>query len=97
MKIVVRPSVLHGLGVFARATIRKGERIGRFVARRTDRDGTHVLWIENEDGEQGYEGHGRLRYLNHSARFNSEFDDLDLYAARTIRRGEEVTIDYEDE
>lgn len=94
MKIVVRPSPLHGLGVFAGGKICKGERIGRFVSRRTDLDGPHVLWLLDDNGEQGYRGCGRLRYLNHSDRPNSEFIDLDLHALQTIRRGEEITIDY---
>ncbi len=94
MKIVIRPSPTHGLGVFARAQIRKGERIGRFVSRRTYRNGMHVLWLLDDGGEQGYQGCGRLRYLNHSDRPNSEFIDLDLHALQTIRRGKEITIDY---
>ena len=43
MSIEVRSSPIHGLGVFARRTFRKGEWIGRYLARRTDRDGTYVL------------------------------------------------------
>jgi SET domain-containing protein len=95
MKIVVRPSLLHGLGVFAATSIREGEFIARFTARRAHRDGTHVLWMVDEDGEAGYEGIGRLRYLNHSSTPNGDFFDLDLHATRTIRRGEEITINYD--
>ena len=77
--------------------IRKGERIGRYVGRRTDRDGPHVLWIEYHDGWRGYDGFGRLRFLNHDDSPNSEFDGHDLYALRTIRRGEEITCHYGEE
>ncbi len=94
MKIEVRSSSIHGCGVFARRAIRKGERIGRYVSRRTDRDGTYVYWIEDETGWKGYEGYGRLRFLNHNHQPNSELDGLDLYALRTIGEGEEVTIHY---
>ncbi len=94
MKIEVRPSPIHGHGVFARQTIESGDRIGRFLARRTDRDGEHVLWVEDGDELKGYEGYGRLRFLNHDLKPNSDFEGLDLYALRTIQPDEEITIHY---
>ncbi len=96
MKIEVRPSPIHGLGVFAKKTIDKDERIGRYLANRTRRDGTYVLWVEEDDVGRwsGYDGYGRLRYLNHSRSPNSEFDGLELFAIRPIRRGEEITVHY---
>jgi SET domain-containing protein len=97
MKIEVRPSPIHGMGVFAREIILRGERIGRYVGRKTRRDGRYVLWITTKNGWQGYNGSGRLRYLNHNACPNSEFRDLDLYALRTIRSGEEITFHYGEE
>ncbi|MCK4659544.1 MAG: SET domain-containing protein [Phycisphaerae bacterium] len=97
MKIEVRHSPIHELGVFATATIRKDERIGRYQSRKTNRDGRYVLWVESEKGTQGYNGYGRLRFLNHRSTPNSELDGLELYALRTIRPGEEITIDYGEE
>jgi uncharacterized protein len=96
MKIEVRRSLIHGLGVFAAKTIRKGERIGRYASRRTTRNGTYVLWLHDDETNTvtGYEGFGRLRFLNHSSQPNSEFDGLDLYALQTIRRGQEITFHY---
>lgn len=98
MKIEVRRSPIHGNGVFARLPIRRGERIGRYASRRTTRDGTYVLWVEENPGQwQGYDGFGRLRYLNHSSSPNSIFDGLDLYAIRSIQPNEEITFHYGEE
>ena len=93
----VKPSPIHGRGVFARRRIRKGRRIGRYLSRRTERDGTYVLWVEHENGWRGYQGYGRLRFLNHRQNANAEFDGLELYATRTIQPGEEITIHYGEE
>ena len=98
MNIEIRTSPIHGRGVFARRTIRKGERIGRFLSRRTDRDGEHTLWLEHDDGSwRAYEGYGRLRFLNHRRTPNSDFEGLDLYATKTIHPNDEITIDYGEE
>ncbi len=97
MKVEVRPSPIHGMGVFAKHPIRRGERIGRYVGRKTRRDSRYVLWITTNEGWQGYNGSSRLRFLNHNACPNSEFRGLDLFALRTIRPNEEVTFHYGDE
>lgn len=98
MKIEVRSSRIHGLGVFAVDTIHKGERIGRYVGYRTQRDGRFVLWVKaKQGGWQGYRGYGRLRFLNHRRDGNSKFRGLDLYATRTIRPGDEITFHYGEE
>ena len=94
MKLEVKPSPIHGLGVFARKRIRKGERIGKYVSRRTRQDGPYVLWVGDGGQWQGYEGYGRLRFLNHQPTPNSELDGLELHALRTIEPGEEITIHY---
>jgi SET domain-containing protein len=90
-------STIHGRGVFATRTIRRGAFIGQYLARRTDLDSPYTLWIEWEDGPRGYEGYGALRFVNHTATPNAEFLDRDLYATRTIRRGDEITVHYGDE
>lgn len=61
----------------------------------------HVLWVEADAGDEeewvGYDGNNELRFLNHDKQPNGEMDGLDLYAARPIRAGEEITIDYGEE
>jgi len=96
VKFEVRPSRIHGLGVFAKRPIDRKERIGSYLAHRTRRDGMYVLWVEDDRGGKwrGFNGYGRLRYLNHSSAPNSEFDGLSLFAIRPIRPGEEITIHY---
>ena len=98
MKVEVRSSPIHGMGVFATHTIRRGERIGRYVGYRTQRDGRYVLWVPGSKDEwKGYRGYGRLRFLNHRSDPNSDFRGTDLYAIRTIRPGEEITFHYGEE
>ena len=97
MKIEVKCSGIHGQGVFAKHPIDEDERIGRYVSRRTQRDGTYVLWLEVKEQWRGYNGYGRLRFLNHRQDANAEFEGLDLYALRPIEPGEEITIDYGEE
>jgi SET domain-containing protein len=94
----VATSSIHGRGVFARQRFRKGTYIGTFEGRETDCNGTHVLWVYDEDDrEYGVEGENELRFLNHSARPNAEFRGLDLHALGTIEAGHEITFDYGEE
>jgi uncharacterized protein len=93
--VEARPSSVHGTGVFAIGPIPKGTLIGRYSGRPTAVDGTHVLWIEDDDGAwEGIDGGGVLRYLNHSRAPNVEFDGADLYAGRDIETNEELLVDY---
>ncbi len=92
----VADSPIHGRGLFAAVRIGSGSHIGRYEGRRTDENGTYVLWVEG-DGEDewiGYDGTNELRFLNHSRPPNGEMDGQELYAARDIEAGEEITIDY---
>lgn len=92
--VYVARSPIHGKGLFARQTIARGAYIGRYLGPAAQRNGSHVLWIEDGDHWVGRRGFNRLRYLNHDSRPNAEFDGFDLYACRDIRSGEEITIDY---
>ena len=91
-------SGIHGTGLFARREIRKGEYIGTYWGPQARRNGTYVLWVYADDGDElsatGRSGRNLLRYLNHAKPGNTEFDGFDLYARVTIREGEELTFDY---
>ena len=88
-------SLIHGTGVFARREIADGTLIGTYDGTPTTADGTHVLWVEDDDGGwDGISGTGLLRFLNHSRTPNVEFDGPSLYAVREIGRGEELFFDY---
>ena len=91
-------SDIHGTGLFARRRIRKGERIGTYEGPPAKRNGTYVLWVYEEEGEEpvGRSGRNLLRYLNHSVPGNAEFDGFDLYARVGIMPGEEITFDYKE-
>jgi uncharacterized protein len=94
-KVSVRKSAIHGSGLFAEQPIRKGQVIGYFEGSRTMRDGTHVIWIEDEAGEQyGLRLRGPLRYINHAKRPNAKFQGERVVARRAIRRDEEITCHY---
>lgn len=93
--VYVDASPIHGWGVFARVPIEQGLFIGSYLGPTAKRNGSHVLWIEAEDGGWiGRRGLSRLRYLNHTPRPNAEFDGFHLYALRGIDADEEITIDY---
>lgn len=94
-RVVVKRSRIHGRGVFASRPIREGCLVGRYSGEETQEDGPHVLWVEDEKGAQfGIQGTGPLRFVNHSAEPNTEFQGVELVALRGIRAGEELTADY---
>lgn len=90
----VAQSPIHGKGLFAAVAIPRGEYIGTYLGPDAKKNGSHVLWVDAGDEWVGRRGMNRLRYLNHSAQPNAEFDGFDLYALRRIRPDEEITIDY---
>jgi SET domain-containing protein len=105
-KLKVRPSAIHGRGVFARAAVRKGERLAIF--------GGEVMSIDEIDdlpeSMQEYPMQIEERFVlgsrsarraeatdlvNHSCAPNAGFrGQIFLVAMRTIRAGEEITFDY---
>ena len=93
--VSVRPSRIHGFGLFAQAFIPTESYIGAYVGPPAEEDGRYVLWIEDDDGKwAGVDGSNVLRYLNHSPTPNTELNGTELFALRDIERGEEITIHY---
>lgn len=92
--VYVDESPIHGYGLFAREPLPRGFHIGTYLGPEAKRNGSHVLWVDDGNGWVGRRGLNRLRYLNHSASPNAEFDGFDLYALHRIRADEEITIDY---
>ena len=96
-RVRAQGSPIHGRGLFAQRRFRKDAYIATFEGRETTEDGTHVLWIVDEDGsEVGIEGQNELRFLNHSLEPNAEFRGPDLHALRNIQPGREITFHYGD-
>ncbi len=91
----VKPSAIHGMGVFARKPIIAGTVIGELNGQVTREDGPHVLWITDELGMQVT---CELRYINHSPKPTAAYmDDATVVALRNIEPGEEITHDYSGE
>ena len=92
----VRRSPIHGRGLFAANKIPKGAYLGTYEGVVTNRDGCYVLWVENEshDGVYGVRGQNSMRFVNHAALPNAEFDAEALHALRPIKPDEEITVDY---
>ncbi|NOY62717.1 MAG: SET domain-containing protein [Gammaproteobacteria bacterium] len=95
--VYVAPSLIHGKGLFARVGIKRGTYIGAYEGPPAKRNGSHVLWVFDEEGNMlvGRRGLNQLRYLNHHLNPNAEFDGFDLYAKKAIRADDELTISYE--
>ena len=92
----IAPSDIHGKGLFAKVEIEEGTFIGTYKGPEAKRNGSHVLWVYEDDGEViGRRGLNKLRYLNHCDSPNAEFDGFDLYTLREIGPGEEITINYD--
>jgi SET domain-containing protein len=90
-------SSIHGTGLFARKSIKRGEYIGTYNGPEAKHNGTYVLWVyEDENQPVGRSGRNLLRYLNHSVPGNAEFDGFDLYALTNIQAHEEITFDYKE-
>lgn len=93
--VSVRPSQIHGSGLFAQAFIPADSYIGDYAGPAVTEDGRYVLWVEEDDGSwSGVDGRNVLRYMNHNATPNAELNGIELYALRDIEHGEEITIHY---
>lgn len=94
-RVKVGTSSIHGRGLFAAKRIRSGAYVASFEGVITRKNGMHVLWTLDSDGnEVGIEGRNALRFLNHSSDPNAELVGDELHALRNIQRGAELTIHY---
>ncbi|MBT4838055.1 MAG: SET domain-containing protein-lysine N-methyltransferase [Methylococcales bacterium] len=86
-------SKIHGNGLFAKKQFKKDEIIGKIDCKPTDKDGPHVLWM-NELTE-GYLVLNELKYINHSTKPNAcYYDDFTVVALKTIKKNDEITHNY---
>lgn len=96
--VEVKASKIHGLGLFAARSFKKGDVIGYYEGPKVteEQDGDHVLWIFDEDKneEYGIDGQNETRFVNHTQEANAYFDGEELQAIRPIRKGEEITHNY---
>ena len=96
-KVYVDRSLIHGHGLFAKKDIKKSQYIGTYEGKHTDKNGMHVLWVWDEDEESwfGINGKNEMRFANHADKPNAEFWGDEMYALRKIKKGEEITFDYQ--
>ncbi|MGD8483377.1 MAG: SET domain-containing protein [Thioalkalispiraceae bacterium] len=91
--VYVDDSAIHGKGLFAKTHIAAGDVIGIACGEHTDKDGPHVLWINDQTG---FHVQCNMRFINHSDEPNAcYYDTLEVCAIRDIAPGEEITHNYE--
>lgn len=107
--ITVQPSPIHGLGVFCRNAIKKGELIERaplILLEIADKDYLrhttlyHYYFLVEHNRTPAALGLGYSSLYNHSYTANARYkvsvsnQCLDIIAVRSIAAGEEVTLNY---
>lgn len=105
--IQVRPSGIHGQGLFALTDIHEGTNImvisgeviseDECVRREDEENNVYIFW--NEDNYIDTSNTDKIKYINHNCDCNCEVTDRDdeslfLAATRDIHAGDELTIDY---
>ena len=103
----VKPSRIHGAGVFARADIAAethvieyiGERVSKEESLRRRKKGNFFVFIVTEEFDiDGAVDWNPARFINHSCEPNCEARQEDeriwIVALRDIRSGEELTFNY---
>ncbi|PYQ97213.1 MAG: hypothetical protein DMF96_15495 [Acidobacteria bacterium] len=98
-RIVVKPSPIHGCGVFAATRIEAGEVIVDGCREVLSNEEVKALPEEERaflavmDG-QNVLFHPPARFVNHSCNPNARGSDSRDVAIRVIEAGEEITVDY---
>jgi uncharacterized protein len=105
--IYTKESEIHGMGIFASADISEGTKImvisGEVISgdecerREEEENNVYIFW--NGDTYIDTAMTDKIKYINHSCDYNCGVEDRDdnslwLVAARDIKSGEELTIDY---
>jgi len=104
--IIVKPSEIHGYGIFTTIDIPKGCEvlliIGEVISeeeciKREEIGNVYIFWNENSYIDTNHTE--KIKYINHNCDFNCDVLDGDentlrLVAYRNIFAGEELTIDY---
>jgi uncharacterized protein len=104
--IYVKNSVIHGSGLFTAVDIPVGQKVmvicgevisGEECELREAEGNVYIFW--NGDNYIDTALTDKIKYINHNCEYNclvEDRDDYSLYltAAREIKAGEELTIDY---
>ena len=93
-ELKVANSTIHGRGLFAKATIKKGTILGFCKTKKTKKITDHTLWL----GKKLHMMMCDFRFINHDTKPNVViYDDLSVVALRKIKKGEELTHHYGDD
>ena len=103
----VRPSTIHGTGVFARVDIAEGTQVIEYVGERLDKDESlrrrqegnfFVFTVTDNFDIDGAVEWNPARFINHSCAPNCEAQEEDehiwIIAVRDIKAGEELSFNY---
>jgi SET domain-containing protein len=107
VRVLVRPSPIHGRGAFARTNIPTGTRVVEYIGeriskeeslRRCQRNNECIFGLDEQFDLDGNIPANAARYLNHSCAPNCEAElqegHIWIVARREIRAGEELTFNY---
>jgi len=105
--LVVRPSAIHGMGVFAARAIQADTRVVEYVGeriskqeslRRCERSNEYIFGLNEKEDLDGNVPWNPARFINHSCSPNCEaqFEEgrICLIALRNIKKHEEITFNY---
>ncbi len=89
----VRPSGIHGHGLFATQFIPADTVLGDLTGHLTHEDGPYVLWLSDTEG---FRVENDLKFINHAKSPNAVYyDDLTVAAIVDIHPGQEITHHYD--
>jgi SET domain-containing protein len=105
--VLVRQSVIHGTGAFARRDLAKGSQVIEYIgekiskaesARRIDSDNEFIFTLDDEFDLDGKVDWNPARFINHSCDPNCEAE-IDghrvwIIALRDLKAGEELSFNY---
>lgn len=106
--VEVKPSRIHGSGVFARKTIKGRQKIGELAGqlipldearrRASELESIAIVEFDDDTALDASVNPNEFRYVNHSCSPNTYMrrhaHRVEFYSLRTIRPGEELTCDY---
>lgn len=97
MKYVVKRSKIHGKGLFSTRFIPQGTLLGKCQAVETRNPNGYTLWLDEETNKM-VDVVCQFKYINHSELPNVAYcDDLSVIALNNIKKGTELTHNYEGE
>lgn len=102
MSVEVRPSSIHGKGLFATKRLRKGAFVAEYVGPIIPYDpksrNRYLFEVSPTEVIDGHDKSNIARYINHTKRPNCEARGyarrIRIYTSRVVARNAELTLDY---